>query len=179
MLHKHLENFTSKSPIVAVALEAEPTKPGRQQFSLFETALRNPMQLSETLAQLTGLLGADRVGTPVLEETHRPDAFRIEPFSWELPPTDSAAEQPMPSSALRRLRPAPVAAVLREHDTPAHLRSAQIEGAVVQSDGPFFASGNWWDANGWSRAEWDLQLANAVCRCHSDGETWRLDGVYD
>ncbi len=41
------------------------------------------MQLHETLARLIGLLGADRIGTPMLEETHRPDAFRMEPFAWE------------------------------------------------------------------------------------------------
>ena len=81
MLHTHLENFKSKYPIVAVALNAQPIKPAREQFGLFETTLRNPHQLSETLARLTGLLGADHVGTPVLEETHRPDAFRMEPFS--------------------------------------------------------------------------------------------------
>src|SRR5437773_811439 len=82
MLHTHLENFKSEYPIVAVALSAQPIKPAREQFGLFETTLRNPHQLSETLARLTALLGADRVGTPVLEETHRPDAFRIEPFAW-------------------------------------------------------------------------------------------------
>ena len=79
-LHTHLENFKSEYPIVAVALNAQPIKPAREQFGLFETTLRNPRQLSETLARLTALLGADHVGTPVLEETHRPDAFRIEPF---------------------------------------------------------------------------------------------------
>ena len=83
MLHTHLENFKSKYPIVAVALNAQPIKPAREQFGLFETTLRNPHQLSETLARLTGLLGADHVGTPVLEETHRPDAFRMEPFAWQ------------------------------------------------------------------------------------------------
>jgi protein ImuB len=85
MLHTHLENFTSKHPIVAVELEAQPSRSVRQQFGLFETALRDPMQLHETLARLVGLLGADRVGTPVLEETHRPAAFRMKPFVWELP----------------------------------------------------------------------------------------------
>src|SRR6266481_4974380 len=80
MLQTHLENFRSEHPIVAVTLSAEPIKPAGEQFGLFETTLRNPQQLSETLARLTALLGADRIGTPVLEETHRPDGFRMEPF---------------------------------------------------------------------------------------------------
>src|SRR6266404_1396439 len=83
MLHTHLENFTSESPIIAVALQAETTRPSFEQFHLFETALRAPARLTETLARLIGLLGAERVGTPVLEETYRPDAFRMEPFSWQ------------------------------------------------------------------------------------------------
>src|SRR5947199_8308519 len=82
MLQTHLENFKSEHPIVAVALTAQPIRPASQQFGLFETALRNPQQLYETLARLIALLGSDRVGNPVLEETHRPDAFRMEPFSW-------------------------------------------------------------------------------------------------
>src|SRR5713226_212676 len=82
MLQTHLENFKSERPILAVALSAQPIRPASQQFGLFETALRNPQQLYETLARLSALLGNDRVGTPVLEETHRPDAFRMEPFDW-------------------------------------------------------------------------------------------------
>ncbi len=53
MLHTHLENFKSEHPIVAVALEAQATKPPKQQFGLFEMTLRNPHQLSETLARLS------------------------------------------------------------------------------------------------------------------------------
>src|SRR5437016_3067066 len=86
MLQTHLENFRSEHPIVAVALSAEPIKPAREQFGLFETTLRNPHQLSETLARLSALLGADQVGTPMLEKTHRPDAFRMETFTWVVEP---------------------------------------------------------------------------------------------
>src|SRR5439155_20912093 len=45
MLHTHLENFKSEYPITAVSLQAEPAKPSRQQFGLFETSVRDPNQL--------------------------------------------------------------------------------------------------------------------------------------
>lgn len=179
MLHTHLENFKSDFPIIAVALKAEATKPSYQQFNLFETALRDPARLSETLARLTGLLGADRVGTPVLEETHRPDAFRIEPFAWQLKETVGEIE-PLPSCALRRFRSPLPASILLVKNKPAYLRSAEIQGEVLRQKGPYTASGNWWDEKAWDRAEWDLELENgALCQCHSYAGRWELDGVYD
>ena len=169
MLHTHLENFQSDFPIIAVALKAEATKPSYQQFNLFETALRDPARLSETLARLTGLLGVDRVGTPVLEETHRPDAFRIVPFAWQLP-----------SCALRRFRAPLPASMLLIKNKPAYLRSAEIQGEVLRQKGPYAASGNWWDEKTWEREEWDLELENgALCQCHSHAGQWELDGIYD
>src|SRR5260370_11877646 len=80
MLHTHLENFKSEYPITAVSLQAESAKPSQQQFGLFETSLRDPNQLYETLARLVAFLGSDRFGTPVLTVTHRPDPFYLEPF---------------------------------------------------------------------------------------------------
>jgi len=179
MLHTHLENFTSASPIVAVALKAETTKPAFEQFHLFETALRDPTRLTETLARLTGLLGSERVGTPVLEETHRPDAFRMEPFSWQLPETKTEPP-PLPAVGLRRFRSPLPASVLLAKNRPAHFRSAKVQGAVRAEKGPYLASGNWWDENAWDRAEWDVELENgAIGQCHSTGGQWALDGIYD
>jgi protein ImuB len=179
MLHTHLENFTSDFPIIGVALKAEAAKPSYQQFNLFETALRDPARLSETLARLTGLLGSDRVGTPVLEETHRPDAFRMESFAWQLQEAVGKTE-PLPPYALRRFRSVVPASVLLVKNRPAHLRSPEIEGDVLLRKGPYLASGNWWDEKTWDRAEWDLELEDGtLCQCHSRGERWELDGVYD
>jgi len=186
MLHTHLDNFKSDASIVGVSLEAEATKPSQQQFGLFEAALRDPTQLSETLARLTGLLGSERVGTPFLEETHRPDAFRMEPFSWQLPqPNEKSVSAAVltdtPAAfALRRFRCPKPASVLLDENKPAHLRSAEVQGEVVAEAGPYMASGNWWDDKAWTRAEWDLQLeGGALCRCHEEGKTWLLDGIYD
>jgi protein ImuB len=202
MLHTHLENFKSEHPITAVSLEAQPTKPPKQQFGLFETTLRNPHQLSETLARLIALLGADRVGTPVLEETHRPGAFRMEPFVWnlnadtkeaELPHRRASARAPLPEgegrvrasetasvlgAALRRFRPAISTSVFSSEDR--HLQSKAISGKVLDQRGPYLISGNWWDETAWSRAEWDLQLENGIlCRCHQSQGNWEIDGIYD
>lgn len=200
MLQTHLENFRSEHPIVAVALSAEPIKPAGEQFGLFETTLRNPHQLSETLARLTALLGGDRIGTPVLEETHRPDAFRMQPFcSTGFEPVGQAGvlackrngrqDACLPHSqdgcaplspALRRFRPAVSASVLRDEDTPAHVRSAEISGKIIAKRGPYFLSGNWWDEKSWGRAEWDLQLQNGeLVRAHARDGVWKIDGVYD
>ncbi len=179
MLHTHLENFKSEYPITAVSLQAEPAKPSQQQFGLFETSLRDPNQLYETLARLAALLGSDRVGTPVLEETHRPDAFHLEPFSWDLTSPVVVPKLPL-RAALRRFRPNIAASVLLAEGQPIHLRSGQVSGAVSGQRGPYRASGNWWDEKIWLRSEWDLELENNILvRCHQSGQIWEIDGVYD
>jgi protein ImuB len=156
---------------------------------------------------LTALLGVDRVGTPVLDETHRPDTFHIEPFCWQA--VEAAVLSGEPSDALttahttvalRRFRPAISASVFLSENIPAHLRSANVNSKVAEQRGPYLISGNWWDEKLWARAEWDLQLENGVLvRCHqsppslklpptpasarragvADVEKWEVDGVYD
>ena len=206
MLHTHLENFKSEYPITAVSLDAQPIKAASRQFGLFETTLRNPNQLLETLTRLTALLGADRVGTPVLEETHRPDAFRMEPFSWSFEDNPSSSPSPpngekgspLPEGedggeghrrlrttsklkvALRRFRPAVSASVFLSENVLAHVRSVNVSSKVAERRGPYLASGNWWDETAWACAEWDLQLENGdLIRAHEAEGTWKIDGIYD
>jgi protein ImuB len=179
MLHTHLENFKSDSPIIAVSLEVAPVRPTPQQFGLFETALRNPNQLYETLTRLTGVFGSDRVGTPVVEETHRVDAFHMEPFSWQLPEVSTAVES-SPPVALRRFRPAAAAGASVNESKPVQIRSDEITGTVSAQKGPYVGSGNWWDENSWSRAEWDVELnTRLLLRCHQNSAGWQIDGIYD
>ncbi|MBV9617593.1 MAG: hypothetical protein JO201_00140 [Verrucomicrobia bacterium] len=193
MLQTHLENFKSEYPIVAVALSAEPIRPVSQQFGLFETALRNPQQLYETLARLSALLGNDRVGTPVLEETHRPDAFRMESFCWQIHnrkraiggncPYLNEGETPAATEeksrvALRRFRPPLRTSIfISKHR---HLESDKIRGQIIDQIGPFLLSGNWWGEKAWARAEWDMQVENGeAIRAHESESSWKLDGIYD
>lgn len=166
LLQTHLENFRTEHPIVAVAMEMQPARPSQQQFQFFETPLRDPSRLHETLNRLTGLLGRERVGTPVLEDSHRPDAFHLEPFSWNFTQTlDGSPNEPMIGPALRRLRLD---------------RSVSAETAIVGREGPYLASGDWWDEKRWERAEWDLELSNGVvCRCQERPDGPSVEGIYD
>ena len=185
MLHTHLENFQSDHPIMAVSLQAQPTRAAQQQFGLFETALRDPNQLYETLARLTGLLGRERVGTPILQDTHRPDAFAMEPFAWPCPSPPQETEKIDRSranarAALRRFRPGRAASVLREKNRPVHLGRAEGNGPIAAQKGPYRASGHWWEGQEWKREEWDLQMTDgAILRCHENSEGWEIDGIYD
>ncbi|MEY2555412.1 MAG: protein ImuB [Verrucomicrobiota bacterium] len=187
MLQTHLENFKSEHPIVAVALTARPIGPASQQFGLFETALRNPQQFYETLARLSALLGNERVGTPVLEETHRPDAFRMEPFDWVFGGTASVPSHfssdttervpPGVKPTLRRFRPATAASIFTSEDR--HLQSGNIAGKVIDQSGPFLFSGNWWDEKSWARAEWDMELENGeLVRAHEDASPARTALIF-
>ncbi len=164
LLQTHLETFRAEHPIVAVSLEAAIAQPARQQFQLFETPLRDPGRLQETLTRLTGLLGKERVGRPVLEDSHRADAFHLEAFSWELPATPNEPDK-MIGPALRRLRAtSPRAAVA----------------SVVARQGPYRASGDWWDTKKWERTEWDFQLVKGeVCRCRENAGDWEIEAIYD
>jgi protein ImuB len=195
MLQTHLENPAaagSEQPIIAVALMAEPIRPASQQFGLFETALRNPYQLYETLARLTALLGSDRVGSPVLEQTHRPDAYRMEPFAWNASfaadtrhggqafASTKEETKSRPRVALRRFRPPEHASVFSSENVPIHLQSEPVSDRVVDQGGPYLFSGNWWDEKAWARAEWDLELEDGdLLRAHRTEQQWAIDGIYD
>jgi protein ImuB len=190
MLHTHLETLRTEHPIVALELSATPGRAINHQFGLFESVLRDPNHFHETLARLTALVGAERVGTPVNEEGYKPDAFRMEPVSLEsrsagFQPAVSQTSSLLPLSlsrgpALHRFRPPTPARVQLAHDCPASIDSSVFQGLVHNACGPWRASGQWWETQHWHREEWDVQASNGrfyrLCR-QPDG--WFVEGVYD
>ncbi|MGI8890661.1 MAG: hypothetical protein ACR2G0_07760 [Chthoniobacterales bacterium] len=164
LLQTHLETFRAAHPIVAVSLAADVTQPRRQQFHLFETPLRDPSRLHETLTRLTGLLGKERVGTPVLEDSHRADAFHLVRFRWKINESPNDSEK-LIGPALRRFR---------------FSNPPRLEKKVVTKQGPYRSSGDWWDTKPWERTEWDVQLGDgAVCRCQEERDGLVVEGIYD
>jgi protein ImuB len=184
MLQTHLETVQSDSPIVALQLSAKPARPEHFQFGLFETALRDPNHFYETLAQLTSLLGSDRVGTPVVENTFRPDSFRMESVNFESEQRFAIGNSQLNSSAglsLRRFRPALPAILQMRNGKPTLLNSEKFTGAISNANGPFSSSGNWWEQEHlWSRDEWDIETSSGeLFRAFTQNGEWFLEGVFD
>ncbi|MBL6765348.1 MAG: DNA polymerase Y family protein [Verrucomicrobiae bacterium] len=189
-LHTFLESFTAKAAVIGVSLGARPARAAERQLDLFQTSLRDPNQFAETLARLDALLGPDRVGSPVIEPGHRPDAVKIGPFQPDDRPrrgqtTPAADTSPRFGPALRRFRPPlPVRVQVRRNSDREFLirvDSQELQGHVQESQGPWKQSGDWWDVDTeWAREEWDVQLSHGpLLRLARDNEGWLLDGIYD
>jgi protein ImuB len=182
MLHTHLENLRTDAPVQALRLAAIPVRAEGQQFSLFESALRDPNHFHETLARLTALLGTDRVGTPTPEATQRPDAIRMTMPEFGKGQSPAAASQISNAAALclRRFRPPVHADVEIKNGEPAFISTLLASGRVKRARGPWCISGTWWDERRWSRQEWDVEMERGeLYRLRHAEDGWLLEGVYD
>ena len=167
MLQTHLENLRTEQPIVGVHLSLRPCRPANQQLELFESDLRDPNRFCETLARLSALVGHDRVGTPIVESSHRPDAFHLEPPN--LNPC-SRRKEALPSFStrgpcLRRFRPP---------------QRATFDCPISAKAGPWEMSGHWWDHQRWSRVEWDIETEDQhLYRVIDRRGQMFVNGLYD
>ena len=166
-----LESHPPPAAIDRVTIVIDPT-PGRVvQHTLFTRAHPTPEQLSTLLARLGALMGQDRIGRPATVDSHRPGAFRMEPFATEHDSAVGSRRSAVGSrnhtadcgprtadcrvvSALRRCRqPVPARAVI-EDGRPVRLttdRRGFAGGRVLTGTGPWRTSGSWW-AGGAGRA---------------------------
>jgi len=182
-LHTHLESLQTAAAIVAIELRLTPARPLVRQQDLFATGLRDPHGFAETLARVSALVGADRVGTPQLEDTHRPDAVKLIAPHPVIPPAAPPPLHPPLGAPLRRFRP-PLPATLEFTSTarqPSYVHTAAFQGAITSLRGPWRSSGDWWQSDrAWSRLEWDITLADGgLYRLLLIGEAWFVEGEYD
>lgn len=173
-LHAHLESLQTGASISALQLRLVPTRPLTRQQGLFEAGLRDAHGFSETLARAMALIGADRVGTPQLEDSHRPDAFTLTTPASVISPAAAPALHPPLGLPLRRFRPPLPARLEFTENRATYLWTEFVHGEISAQLGPWHASGDWWQHDrAWHRTEWDISLA--------DGGLYRLlhlDGIY-
>lgn len=183
MLHGRLENLSTEAAITAIALRVEPAREQPGQLGLFETTLRDPHRLTETLAQLCGTVGTGAVGSPRPADTHRPDSFRLEALPPEVTTlAERRGELRQAAGALlRRHRPPLPARVWLRDGRPVRVSTETLQDTVIEARGPWRDSGEWWERpRRWRRQEWDVQLSGgALCLLSQCPGGWHLEGVYD
>jgi len=184
--HNFLETIRTSSPVVAVSIRVKPCEIDVEQFQLFETSVRDPNRFYETIGRLSALLGPDRVGTPVLRDSYRPDDFAMKQPSPNESSSKARQTEALASKtptkrglALRRFRP-PLPAKVRLRDgAPIFVESSGPSGSISNSRGPWRSSGNWWE-NPWTREEWDIELKQGeIYRLFLENNQWFVEGAYD
>ena len=185
LLHMDLEMHPPDAAILSLRLAAEPGRTSKVQLGLFSPQLPDATRLDVTLARIRALVGDENVGSPVLNDSHRSDDFKMQHFKV-------AAEQGRQSSVgcvatpLRQLRPPEdVTVILQEHALSAFFfRHRRYE--VERAFGPWLGSGDWWNSARWGTQSWDV-----IAR-HPDGShlygclvrdavqnRWQMAGLYD
>jgi len=180
-LHTHLESLTTAASIVAVALTLTPARPLVRQQGLFETGLRDPHGFAETLARVSALVGADHVGTPRREDTHRPDVVTLAAPPAVVSPPAAPPVHDRVGLPLRRFRPPLPARVEFTEGRATYLWTEHVRGEIAQQSVPYPSSGDWWQRDhAWARREWDIALAEGgLYRLLLVGDAWFLEGEYD
>jgi len=170
--------------VVSLTFTAEAGQSTKMQLGLFAPQTPEPSRLDVTLARLKAIVGEDRVGTPALEDTHRPGSFRMEGFVVDAKPATSKAESPR--MALRRVRPPHPIRVSLHALKPVCFRDGDSRFEITAVYGPWRTSGCWWSQDGWNTEEWDALAASRNgemfgCLLVLDKllNEWRLEAFYD
>jgi protein ImuB len=187
LLHLDLEAHPPPAAILAVALDAEPGSTSKVQLGLFSPQLPEAARLDVTLARIRAIVGENCVGRAVLQDTHAPEGFRMEPFAV---PSSSGDPRvmlvPQPRASIRALRPPEPAWVTVRDSQPAAFFYRERRYAVEHAYGPWLAGGDWWNQTLWGFEQWDL-IARAhdgalLCCCIVRDlmrNQWQMAALYD
>jgi protein ImuB len=176
LLQLDLSQHPPGAPVVEVRMAMNPVKPQSAQSGLFIPATPEPVKLELTIARLKSIVGPDRVGSPTLIDTHRPDAFRMAPAFVPSAP----ATRPKFRLTIRLFRPPRAAHVALASGHPSFVTAGTIRGKILDLAGPWRTSGDWWTADPWLRDEWDIALSDgALYRLYCEPRGWFVEGSYD
>lgn len=185
LLRLDLEAHPPQAAIVAVTLDAEPGATSKVQMGLFSPQLPEPTRLDVTLARIRALVGEENVGRAVLQDTHAPEGFRMEPFQVPTAHAKEAAPTAAPPG-MRRIRPAENIFVTLQNDCPKTFVFRERGYLVERAYGPWMSSGDWWNPTLWGCEQWDLvaraQDGAMLCCCVMRDvlrSQWQMVGLYD
>jgi protein ImuB len=184
LLQLEIGSHPPEAAVASLTLIAEAGHQSKVQLGLFTPQTPEPSRLDVTLARLKALVGADRVGSPALLDTHRSGSFTVEPFS--VPNRATVRQDAVTRIALRRIRPPHPLRMQMEAQKPTAFRDGADYYDVEVAYGPWHSNGCWWSVNQWDMEEWDVMATNKLgesfgCLLSHDHRQnqWLLDAIYD
>lgn len=185
LLQLELAAHPPKAAVTALTLIADAGRQSKIQLGLFAPQTPEPSRLDVTLARLKAMVGADRVGSPALVDSHCPGRFQMQDFSVVNQPRQSP-QPASPRTSLRRIRPPHALALHMADGRPCSFRDGLLRYEVSVAYGPWQSSGSWWDVDRWDLEEWDVMASTTTgeaisCLLVHDrlNNKWLMDAYYD
>jgi protein ImuB len=188
LIHLDLQAHPPQAAILSLCLSAKPGSTSKVQLGLFSPQVPEPMRLDVTLARIHAIVGEGCAGQAVLKDTHRQDAFHVEPFA--VPASAGNRKSPSQRLAVRQLRPPENVTVTVRDRQPDSFVFREKRYNVERAYGPWSSAGDWWKPSLWSLEQWDVVArghddANNECRlccCLTRDlmqEGWQVEALYD
>ena len=167
------------APVNEFCIEALPVAAKAGQLDFFANAgIPASAVLDDMLAKLAAIVGADRVGSPHLPDSHHPDVAGLRPLGSG--GADGPEDRYTPHPPVRVLRPPVPARVRLEGRRPGYLRTDALGGRVRRAAGPWRIEWGWWRAEQLNRDYFDVELADGgLYRLYLDRDSgdWFVDGI--
>lgn len=192
------EMHPPQAAVRSVSISCEPVKPRVLQNGLFVPLAPAPDKLELTLARLAKLVGEENIGSPMVLDTHRSDAFSVKRFTLTTKSEPrkrrktSNRQSPIGNQkclGFRMFRPPLRAIVQADQGWPTQVsawgKQRSVYGKVVSAAGPWRTTGDWWRDDRWARDEWDVTLERSgqqtLYRIYRElkTENWFVEGNYD
>ena len=205
LINLNLEAAPPEAAVESIRIEIAPRVPRPAQTDMFLPPCPAPDKLQTTIARLAALCGPGNVGTLKAENSHRPEAMRLDPFAPPAAPPipENAAAKNVTQLVIRAIRPAREIEVMCLQEIPEFVRGENLGARVISIAGPWRRDGEWWlgctvdvdmhadssdeknpaaDRCGFIRDYYELALEDGgVYRVFRDlnSDKWFLDGAYD
>jgi protein ImuB len=187
LIHLDLQAHPPQAAILSLHLNAKPGSTSKVQLGLFSPQVPEPMRLDVTLARIHAIVGEGCAGQAVLKDTHRQDAFHVEPFA--VPASVSSRKSPSQRLAVRQLRPPENVTVTVRDRHPYSFFFREKHYTVERAYGPWSSAGDWWKPSLWSLEQWDIVARShdetnecRLCCCLTRDlmqEAWQVEALYD
>jgi hypothetical protein len=146
LINLSLEAAPPEAAVESIRIEIAPRVPRPAQTDMFLPPSPAPDKLQTTIARLAALCGPGNVGTLSAENSHRPEAMRLDPFTPPAPPPipENAAAKNVTQLVIRAIRPAREIEVMCSREIPEFVRGENLGARVISIAGPWRRDGEWW-----------------------------------